>query len=252
MNEYVKAKLAKPCSDFVGYEHNGKSVNVESWEGDLELLFLDNMTSMKGLPKHVSGNFRIIGASLQTLEYSPQIVEGGKVNYNFNRLLSVEGCLKSSNLDFSHNPTLETLEGLNVNNPEMRWLIASNCSIKDYKGLPYRYEFNLELNNNQLTTIEGLPAEYGQSLILSGNKIDNLQDIHRHVKKCKNICLRGNPIKYNILGLLKIEGLEKVQIFEEGSEVERIINNHLGEGNIGIMRACKALIKANFGELAYL
>lgn len=231
MNKGVKAKLAKHYSDFVGYEHNGKSVNVESWEGDLELLFLDNMTSMKGLPKHVSGNFRIMGTSIQTLEYSPQFVEGGKVSYNFNRLLSVEGCLKSPNLDFSHNKSLKTLDGLNKTNPEMRWLIASNCAIKDYKGLPSRYEFNLELSNNELTTVEGLPEYIGQSLMLSGNKIENLKDIHRFVKHCKHLYLRNNPLKSHLGGLLKIEGLEKVFFPEHLKFAEDIVNKFLSKPN---------------------
>lgn len=123
-------------------------------------------------------------------------------------------------------------------------------NLKTLKGAPAEVGGYFSCNANSLTSLEGAPSSIGGTLFCNDiEKMKSLKDIHKHILKIGGGAhFRDVPIKMNILGLLKIKGLQYVII--DNKEVERIINKYLPEGDLF---ACQQeLIDAGFEAFAQL
>ena len=200
-------------------------------------LWMENTgrTSLKGSPKIIKdGDFVISrNRSLKSLEFGPEEVDGD--------FLAKE-CLLTS-LDFA--PKI-VKRHFNVNFNK----IGSLVGCPEYVGMGF------EAERCGLTSLEGITPRIGEegdrkntTIVLVGNKISNLKNIHKHLKYCKGtILFQGNPIKSNILGLLKIQSLQGV-IFDDGI-LTKIMEKYLPEGDL---LACQQeLIDAGYEEFAQL
>lgn len=148
---------------------------------------------------------------------------------SFNRLVSLKGSPREidEHFDCSYNK-LTSLEG----GPE---LVGEdfNCS------------------RNQLTSLKGSPKKVGKNFICSNNQLTSLKDIHKQIHEINgSFWAIENPIKSHVLGLLKIKGLKKVWL--DNKEVQDIINDHLGQGNAGLIKAQRELIEEDLDDYAEL
>lgn len=92
------------------------------------------------------------------------------------------------------------------------------------------------------TTVKG-------DLVLSDKGLGSLQDINKiFVEIDGMLCLRYNPIKSHVLGLIKIKKLQGVVM--DNKVAEGIINKHLPEGDI--FSCQEELIDAGLEDYAQL
>jgi len=104
-------------------------------------------------------------------------------------------------------------------------------------------------SDNQLTSLEGAPSQVGGDFYCIKNKLTSLVGIHKIIKSCKAIGLRGNPIKEGGLGLLLIKDLEDIGADQPAL---KIIAKYLGKGKRGMIDCQTELIKAGFKDFARL
>ena len=125
--------------------------------------------------------------------------------------------------------------------------LASACRlIPDFAKI----NFDLIIRDNNLSTLEGISPRVGHNLWAARNNLTSLHNIHKHLKYVGiSIGFKHNPIKSHVLGLLLIDGLQK--IFLDNKEVEDIINKHLKNGR-DIFACQEELIEAGFDEFANL
>jgi len=113
-------------------------------------------------------------------------------------------------------------------------------------------------NKNNLTSLEGAPSSVGDDFWCSDNKLASLSMIHQHVKHIGGVFHIGdNPICECVLGLLLIEGLQKV-IYAGKSDVMyhtiEIVNRHLPnrKGKSALIHYQNELLDNGFEEYARL
>lgn len=155
----------------------------------------------------------------------------------------------------------------NGNMPEFETgsLIISGWKVTTLRGVPKKIDKNFDAASNELTDLEGFPSYVGEKLFFNRNKIPSLKNIHNIVKHAKMIICDSNPLESNVLGLLKIEGLNEVKLYDKGGHVfgisypkineklkivETIINKYLPKGDI--MDCQDELIDAGLEEFAKL
>ena len=154
----------------------------------------------------------------------------------------------------------------NGNMPESYdYLNLSGYKITSLKGVSKHVKTYCDVASNELTDLEYVPEYIGTYLQINKNKISSLANIHTKIKHVKRIECIGNPIKSNVLGLLKISGLENVYMFDEGKHiygisypeineklktVEEIVNRHLPNGDI--LECQVELLDAGLSEYAKL
>ena len=124
----------------------GKDYTGETYDGSINLNN-KGLTSLKGSPKIVKGDFDCSNNELKTLKYSPKIVKGNFNCYN-NKLVNLKGSPESVSLDFycNHN-LLESLEGC----PKYvgGYFNCASNKLKTLKGAPtylYRGGFDCSYN----------------------------------------------------------------------------------------------------------
>jgi Leucine-rich repeat (LRR) protein len=214
-------------------------------EGDL-ICGKNKLTSLIGCPKEITGSFDLEDNQITSLEGCPEEIHGRYFCCRNNRLTSLKYGPKIVAGDYwCDNNILETLEGA----PEIinRYFMCFHNNITTLKGAPKFVKTHFLCGFNNLTSLEGCP-ETSIRANFDNNKITDLHDIHRHMRQCKELRLLHNPITSHVLGLLKIENLERVYL--DNTDVASIINKYLPLGDIF---ACQAeLIEAGYEEYAKL
>ena len=126
------------------------------------------LTSLKGCPEKVGGDFNCGFNDLTSLEDCPKEV-GGNFDCRFNDLTSLEGCPEKVGGDFyCHSNKLTSLEGC----PKE---VGGNfdCRFNDLtslEGCPEKVSAYFDCGNNKLTSLEGCPKEVGGDFYCKGNK----------------------------------------------------------------------------------
>jgi hypothetical protein len=104
--------------------------------------------------------------------------------------------------------------------------------------------------NNNLTSLEGAPSVVKNSFVCSNNKLKSLAGIHKIIKEIHGFAdFNGNPIKSDVLGLMRIKGLMKVYL--DNKQVQNILNKYLA-GDRDIIRCQSELQDAGLEEFAKL
>jgi hypothetical protein len=122
-----------------------------------------NLTSLKGSPKWVGGNFDCRSGKLESLEWAPDEV-GGDFICSYNKLKSLEGAPKRVGKTFAcHENQLTSLEGC----PDeiMGDFYCSDNFLKDLVGGPKWVKDNYACGRNPLETLKGAPDYIGQTFI---------------------------------------------------------------------------------------
>ena len=122
-----------------------------------------NLTSLRGCPKEVKGDFFCSQNKLTSLEGGPQKV-GGYFDCSNNKLTSLKGAPKQVGGGFyCSNNKLTTLDGA----PEkVGDFICVNNRLKDLKGAPKEITGNFICCDNPLVSLDGLPRKIKKDLKL--------------------------------------------------------------------------------------
>jgi hypothetical protein len=104
--------------------------------------------------------------------------------------------------------------------------------------------------NNNLTSLEGAPSVIGGYFYCFHNKLKSLAGIHKIIKEIHGFAdFRNNPIKSNVLGLMRIKGLTMVYL--DNKQVQNILNKYLA-GDRDIIKCQSELQDAGLEEYAKL
>lgn len=200
----------------------------------LQELFEEEQKSMRDLLKSRPFLFKVDSRSinadqmeLTSLEGSPEMVRANFEVQN-NKLTSLKG-----------GP--ERVEGS---------FFAYRNKLTSLKGSPKYVGKHFSIYRNEIEDFAGAPEHIGGAVDFSNNKLRSLHNIHKHFKYIhEHIDLDWNPITSHVLGLLLIDGLEKV--FMDNTDVQKIINKHLASGQ-DVFACQEELIEAGFDEYAQL
>jgi len=111
-------------------------------------------------------------------------------------------------------------------------------------------EFDCSQCNLENIVDVNFPKQVDGNVYAYQNCLTSLKDIHKGLKSVSGVMfLHNNPIKSNVLGLLKIKGLQSVVL--DSQKVEAIINKHLKNGR-DIFACQEELEDAGFEEFAKL
>jgi hypothetical protein len=93
------------------------------------------------------------------------------------------------------------------------YIFTSNL-VESFEYLPKTLG-GLYATHNKIKSIDFIPSHVKGDIFIAGNDITDLHDIHKKVQYCGGeMWIRYNPIKSNILGLLLIDGLKKLDLSE--------------------------------------
>ena len=187
----------------------------------------NNLTSLEGAPSVVNGYFSCAGNKLTSLAGAPSVVNGGFSCYN-NKLTSLEGAPSVVNGDFA----------------------CSNNKLTSLEGAPSVVNGIFYCSNNNLTSLEGAPSVVKGNFYCYSNNLTSLAGIHKIVKEIHGFAnFYDNPIKSNVLGLMRIKGLTRVIL--DNKQVENILNKYL-TGDRDIIKCQSELLDAGLEEYAKL
>jgi len=92
---------------------------------------------------------------------------------------------------------------------------------------------SIDLSGLDLTSLDGIPTNIDGSVTLSKNSLTTLKDIHTKIHSVNGVIRFVDcPIRSNILGLLKIKGLQGIILSPHRLELQMIINRYIFEGDI--------------------
>ena len=194
---------------------------------DVDILADDTeLTSIEGSPMHVTGSFKVQYNMITSLKGGPQQVD---MHYfcQHNKLTDLEGA--------------PIFVGKNF--------VCRNNQLTSLKGVPTTVKGVFDASSNPLEVIDYVPKKMGYA-IFDFCPIKNLHNIHKVIKSCPIISLRGCPLTSHVLGLLKIKKLDSVKLAASLEPLEKIINKYLPEGDI--LECQQELIEAGFEEYAQL
>lgn len=105
---------------------------------------------------------------------------------------------------------------IDENTPHKAWKSGFECTHEDIEsliGCPHEVKGDLDFTSNKIKNLAGISKTIRGNLWLSNNPIESLKDIAKNIKYIKGkVILRNCPVKSNILGLLKIDGLTGVLV----------------------------------------
>lgn len=128
---------------------------IRDFTGDLTLVDC-GLTSLKGFPQTINGNFNCSNNELTSLEYGPTIVFG-EYNASNNKLTKIGVQLK-----------------------DVYDLVLDNNKLSNLSGTPNTIH-NLSVEKNRLTTFEGSPSYIDNFLNVSHNRIDSFVGFPKRV-----------------------------------------------------------------------
>ena len=114
-------------------EWYGEDLTGQTFNGNL-IAFQDNLTSLKGCPKIVTGRFSCSRNLLTSLEFGPEEVHGDYYCYG-NKLTTLKGCPKIVYSKFN----------------------CSDNKLTSLKGIQKIINGNFICENNKLKTLENFP-----------------------------------------------------------------------------------------------
>ena len=160
------------------------------------------LTSLKGCPTIINGDFLCYGNKLKSLENRPQEVFGN-FNVEYNKLTTLEGRPQNVEKDF----------------------ICSDNNLKSLKGSPIIINGDFYCKNNKLETLENSPVNIKGNFDCTKNKLKNLKGNLKRVSLnfyCNDNeleTLEGRPKiigeLFNCLNNPKLKNIKK-QIIENG------------------------------------
>ena len=225
--------------------------------GDFDCSNNSSLTSLNGCPQKGVFNFYSENCGLDTLEGAPHIIKGifncsGNKNLTSFKGISQDGITSIMCV----NSGLTSLEGLsNIKSP-FKLNIIGNTNLTSLEGLANSNVSILYCQECSLTSLEGAPNIL-KRLECDDNPIVSLKGIHKIIEEINGIGLFPDSIESNILGLLKIKNLKKIQFANKGilkkDEISEIINKYLPNPSPSQIIDCQnELIDAGFEEYAEL
>lgn len=212
------------------FESTGKSVadlRINYIHGEF-LCDAAGLTSLEGSPEHVTGDFDCNNNKLISLKDGPKQVDGHYYCYS-NELSTLEGAPRRVPSDFD---------------------CLDNC-LSSLEGGPEFVGGEFGCAHNYLETLEHAPKVTNGYFYCNTNMITSLKDVHKHIERVSGRFIAfENPIESHVLGLLLIKGITKVRL--DNTQVEEILNRHLGKGRAGMLMAQEELIEAGLEEFAQL
>jgi hypothetical protein len=183
------------------------------------------VTSLRGCPTIVGGDFFCGENGLESLEYSPSQV-GGRYNCNLNPLKSLEGCTQDIGSDFFCNGTgITSLKGApDKLNGEFH---ATHNKLTNLEGLPSGISHRIDVSNNQLTSLKGMPKIAPRTLNISHNM--NLYGVDYYpteFDKRDNVKCIETPI--SLIYIDRIFGFDEIGYFKAET--------------VHLMRICKMFV----------
>lgn len=261
-------------------------------KGNFKLTGNTRLTSLKGCPSRIDGNFSASSTSITSLEGGPRIVSGD-FNVGASDLASLEGAPEEVGGNFE-GPGLWNLTSFKGFKTKVGGkLHFTTCAIKNFvgcpdvvngtfmigdsiesfEGCPSRVNGNFHVKG-PYASFNGLTCEATRFVFLDGNfqnldgmniyahnkvaiyskKPTSLSGVHKAIRHMKDFYC-GN-VSDSVLGLLLVPGLQEVDFGMEAtrSAVAIIVNRYLeqGGGRQHVM-ACQAeLIEAGFDDFAQL
>ncbi len=192
----------------------------------------NNLTTLKNCPKIVAGDFYINRNNLPTLKDGP-ISVGGDYICRANRLANLEGA---------------------PNHIMKSFKCSSNTALRSLKGCPEIVSDVFEASDCSIRVLDFLP-KYAGTIDLSRNPFGSLISIHKKISKCKILKLNYISIKEGGIGLIMIEGLEKIETkgsFSRFVNAIVIISKYLGKGKKGLLACAEELEEAGLEAYAKL
>lgn len=244
---------------------DGYEKDMETYDGDIEcvphVIWSDyddrdgysekrskRITSLKGCPKIINGNFNCSENELKTLEYGPEIVKGNfTCRRNCMELLKGSPIEVKGYFDCSKN-WLKTLEG----SPRIigETFYCNDNSLISLKGSPSMIGGYFNCNNNEnLKTLEHISKDIKNDIYCVNCK--SLKDIYAFVNVDKNFVYHANTkVEQNNITFERW-ALRYLPGYEKGMEVyEGHINcsNYRKENCIEIssLKGCPSIVKGNF------
>lgn len=114
-----------------------EDIEGKTFKGDIRC-FLGKISSLRGAPAIVVGNFKIDICGLQSLEFSPEVVTGD-FSCTTNRLTSLKGSPKfvGGLFDCSSNWGISTLEGMPLCTLKGFRLLGTFCDLRSVEKIPF-------------------------------------------------------------------------------------------------------------------
>ena len=125
------------------YEWDGKEdLSNKTIEGDFRVK--ENVTSLKGCPKIVKGNFDCSKSKITTLEGAPEIIGGHLYCRNCENLISLEGAPKEVGEEFScsYCGNLKSIKG--ISKKIGKRFFALNCNKLVVNDVPIKLGYNYD------------------------------------------------------------------------------------------------------------
>lgn len=222
-----KQYLSEEEKNLIGYKFNGVPIkpNQSSWP---QSFICSNMslTSLKGAPFLINGNFDCRKNKLTSLKDGP-IGVAGNYDCEGNILTSLEGCPSE-------------IKG---------YFDCSYNKLPSLKGCPTTGVQNFWGQMNVLTSLEGAPAEINGDFHCENNRLTSFKDIHKIIKSVNGefVC-RDNQIRSHVLGLL-LTGTSQIVA---NTKWAFILNKHIGGGRNSVLQAQQELIEAGLEKYAQL
>ena len=234
-NSIVDGKFTKDGSKLItkhDFDLNKSDANLISLVGSPEATlegfncsYSRNLKSLIGGPKKVGGNFECRDTGITSLKNAPLEVNG--------------------DFECSDNRGITSLKGAPAEIGGSFY--CSNTGITSLIGSPKKVGRNFSCYGTGITSLVGAPKEVGGYFHCTSTQLTSLEAINFYVHEINGsaIFLRCGIVS-NILGLLKIKGLEEVEF--DNKKLEAIMNKYLPLGNIS--ECMDELLDNDFKEYA--
>ena len=125
--------------------------------------------------------------------------------------------------------------------------VCSNNKLTNLIGGPTEVKY-ITADDNKFSSLRGAPSIIHKNGFFQNNELTSLHNIHKEILEAEELYFQKNPIKSNILGLLKIKNLKLVKFDDE--KLEAIIKKYLPMGNL--LECQQELIDTGLEEFAKL
>jgi hypothetical protein len=219
-----------------------------------------NLSSLKGCPEQVAGNFKCSFNELTSLVGGPKIVGGDfDVSYNyklrsFEGMPQVHGSINISNCDFHK---LENMPDVVNGNFSM----GQTWNIDSLHGCPSRVTGYAYLTMPHSGDLSGAPRFIGDNLMMvipATLRNASFSGIQNHLPEIHGVMtIRAGEVPTHLLGLCMIKGLTDFNfqyhnMQKRAPEFIDIIRKYIGQGRKGMMLAQAELVQAGFEKYAQL
>lgn len=204
-----------------------------------------NLTTLKGMPNSVGGDFDCSCSKITSLEGAPQTI-GGNFNCSRTSITSLKGapqvvggfgCAELNLESFEGAPQTITTDGFS----------CANANIPSLVGLPKKIKGPFSILDVSLASLKGCPEEVDGDVYICGTNITSLTGLPKVING--QLTILRNPItNLCILDLYNIKGLSGIR-YDDGA-IDKIVNRHLPSGPVSVLLAQDELIDAGFGLIA--